>query len=1330
MDSQEVGVWLEECLEAAAASEQPDWASEDSEEARKNYCSTRDGLCSELSSLLQDAVEMKWPFVPEKWQYKTDVSSQDKTNLTDLISRHLPQLLAHLKASILAWEAREALAVIFLVDRLLYWSDESQRLLSITKRLHRRQPGAPVAPQLVLRQGKLQKAEFILSSLIINNGATGSWTYRSDSDKLLVQAVCIQVRGLVLQKLGLWLEAAELIWASLIGYFALPQPDKKGIGTSLGVFANILVSMNDEDFEALQKNPDIDLSLLGDHRRHRLLAAAEAAKMAVVFSQYASLYVLTNVVAQGTCLLSYSFSLACGAEAQRRHFLLQAKQAFEIGLLTKAEGELVASKQELHTFLKAAYSLAVVHRWLRLTPDTELRGAEATCREALSGLYDYCRADARERDGLAAGVMSRVAKVRRALRVEPQPNSNQGSFIPDFYRKGAEERPAAFTSAGFFHLMSRFRKYHESICESTGAGCTKGGGGGEGRLCITAMWTTASPGAPLTENGKKVTLEMPGDGPELQRSENLSSIGSPPGSTGSYMGSTDRGAIYRPGSGLPRTHRTTTTSSSSSVSGSEAYEVVEANIDTEGSEEDGPVKPLALRRAERGLSGSQASAGGSAPFARRSTEQLAPTETETSYEELEPGALVGPPPPGRQYLLTEGDYRALLAGVCHDCLLKRLQSSETKFKLKEHNKAYSGLHLKFSRATGLWTSRETCVYIGELSDMKGRQRNALWVQFLHQEERLSSYMGKDYQEPKEMQCHLRDVERQMTSQYYVTQFNKKLYEQKITAQIFFLPADLLLILEAGEVVGCVTVEPYMLGDFVKLTNNTWKKNDKFSATEYGVVTANGKGLTYLTDPQIHSTRYPRGPSNFGERGLRFFLDEQHGPECNSVCKGLQLPSLGRRPPTTQNEALGAGANFLYDGMGQRIRLQEMGLLNNKSFTLDALLLYREAAVYVIDQEKRKCTKKPLKDAFHPMEIPTDAVLLGQVVLGSSSSPGEGLLVNTWEGLLPAPGEGKYMSTVTEFGCIPVSSVFHTPDYGWVPMETDNSRTPSGISSGPKQQCTPLHHQAIATQNEALRAGATFLYDGLGQRIRLLEMGLLNNKSFTFDALFLYREAAVYVIDQEKRKCTKSPLKDAFHPIEIPTDAVLLGQVVLGSPTSPGEGLLVNTWEGLLPAPGEGSPPLLTGNFVMTNQNETVGASANFLYDGLGQRIRLQEMGLLNNKSFTLDALFLYREAAVYVIDQEKRKCTKNPLKDAFHPIEIPTDAVLLGQVVLGSSSSPGKYMSTVTEFGCIPVSTVFQTPDYDWVMISEARCLHRATQTLGSHGDRQQQDSIRHLQRS
>lgn len=79
----------------------------------------------------------------------------------------------------------------------------------------------------------------------------GRWVYHSESDRALVQAVSVQVRGMILQKLGeglfyrirlaglfrrranlvaisgLWREAAELILASLVGFYALPKPDKK-----------------------------------------------------------------------------------------------------------------------------------------------------------------------------------------------------------------------------------------------------------------------------------------------------------------------------------------------------------------------------------------------------------------------------------------------------------------------------------------------------------------------------------------------------------------------------------------------------------------------------------------------------------------------------------------------------------------------------------------------------------------------------------------------------------------------------------------------------------------------------------------------------------------------------------------------------------------------------------------------------------------------------------------------------------------------------------------------------------------------------------------------
>ncbi|KAL2079083.1 hypothetical protein ACEWY4_024827 [Coilia grayii] len=106
----------------------------------------------------------------------------------------------------------------------------------------------------------------------------------------------------------------------------------------------------------------------------------------------------------------------------------------------------------------------------------------------------------------------------------------------------------------------------------------------------------------------------------------------------------------------------------------------------------------------------------------------------------------------------------------------------------------------------------------------------------------------------------------------------------------------------------------MLGTFGKLTNNTRKVIKENKAFQYGIafghftyeysygeevvvdlqgwVTEKGEGLTYLTDPQIHTLRKPHNrKSNFHQRGINLFLEEQHGPECNEICKKLCLGKL-------------------------------------------------------------------------------------------------------------------------------------------------------------------------------------------------------------------------------------------------------------------------------------------------------------------------------------------------------------------------------------------------------------------------------------------------------
>lgn len=141
--------------------------------------------------------------------------------------------------------------------------------------------------------------------------------------------------------------------------------------------------------------------------------------------------------------------------------------------------------------------------------------------------------------------------------------------------------------------------------------------------------------------------------------------------------------------------------------------------------------------------------------------------------------------------------------------------------------------------------------------------------------------------------------------------------------------------------------------------------------------------------------------------------------------------------STQNEKAWTYGKYVYDAVGKRMRLFEMGLYENKTFSYDAILLYREGVMYEIHHQDKTCEKKPLKADFYLLGVPKNASLVGQAVVGTSSAPGAGLLVNTWTGETPEFG-GRYIITVTEHGCIPVSTLFHTPDYGWIVLSYFNN----------------------------------------------------------------------------------------------------------------------------------------------------------------------------------------------------------------------------------------------------------------------------------------------------
>ncbi|XP_055290054.1 alpha-protein kinase 1 isoform X5 [Moschus berezovskii] len=1050
-------------------------------------------------------------------------------------------------------------------------------------------------------RGKLLKAEYILSSLISNNGAT-----------------------------GMWYEAAELIWASIVGYLTLPQPDKKGISTSLGILADIFISMSKKDYEKFKNNPDIDLGLLKEFDHH-LLSAAEACKLAAAFSPYTPLFVLTAMNIRGTCLLSYSSSKDC-PPGMKSSYLCEAKEAFEIGLLTKKRDEAVIGKQELHSFLKAAFGLTTVYR--RLSGELEIiRTASQLCSEAMGKLYTFSNSSrSQEREAVSQEIMSVITRVKEQLQVQSFSNLDDKSYVPEGFKHGLE-KPILHGQVDFQKILEAYSQHHTSVCEIFESTCGNNKNKQKGMktgVCITDLKTetknldtmSATEDKPHFEKGMVISssrMEMNSQeklrrvgrrnwagsdafrvsvdedveteaestdhsnsggavlnkslsdsqsssswsklsgyrsstsweevnyhvddmsaGRELSKEEHLvdtqcstalsdeqevngasraehplsselhglslqvpkdDSLESsqcqlhksmplatfPPLNTTGISLASDGGwfkggmqevgnvesrntsahsrpsfcfASWTSDSGWPKNMTTYP-----SIQEEETFETIDEFQEINGDAKDGdeeekreetkrgtgppfkdspcwidPEGKIAERAEdvpvdfhsvmyesldksstvacdsftphwlvqncnsgknghsvkEQGIDPDAATVGeeslllGSADVhamstrgsprlctwkqphiqgaqipnssvSRKTSTPVLSEDYSTTEEANEPGSLLncsqnsslsspwwlkslaissgsseGENPwsflnsSGSSFVSLPGmtkqaileartlqpdDFEKLLAGVRHDWLFQRLEHTGV-FKSSQLHGAHSALLLKYSKKSELWTAQETVVYLGDYLHVtkKGRQRNAFWVHHLHQEETLGRYVGKEYKEQKGLWHHFTDVERQMTAQHYVTEFNKRLYEQKIHTQIFYIPSSVLLILEGKTIKGCVSVEPYMLGEFVKLSNNTKVVKTEYKATEYGLayghfsyefsnhrdvvvdlqgwVTGNGKGLIYLTDPQIHSADQKDVPTNFGKKGIFYFFNNQH-VECNEICRRLSLtrPSI-------------------------------------------------------------------------------------------------------------------------------------------------------------------------------------------------------------------------------------------------------------------------------------------------------------------------------------------------------------------------------------------------------------------------------------------------------
>lgn len=286
--------------------------------------------------------------------------------------------------------------------------------------------------------------------------------------------------------------------------------------------------------------------------------------------------------------------------ALRQSFLLEAQEAFAIGLLTKAESELVASKQELHTFLKAAYSLAITHKWLGAPPAT-VAAATSACLKALAQFYDY-DSDAQNKDSLCAKIMHLIVQVKKLLGVKPFKNSEPGSLIPDGYRN-MDDTLVNFTLEDFARAMQRYKQHHASLCEAINKCKRSGDEMDEPRLCITALGTTED--SLNTAQCPDSSTACPHQKSELCTTIGTDELGSSWQNFSSISGfpvNKTQAVNYGPSIGLQSTNNNASASSTSNGR-SEKFKVVQAGIetlDTEGAEVTSdintPLKPFSVRR--------------------------------------------------------------------------------------------------------------------------------------------------------------------------------------------------------------------------------------------------------------------------------------------------------------------------------------------------------------------------------------------------------------------------------------------------------------------------------------------------------------------------------------------------------------------------------------------------------------------------------------------------------------------------------------------------------------------------------------------------------------
>ncbi|XP_031574980.1 alpha-protein kinase 1-like isoform X2 [Actinia tenebrosa] len=863
-------------------------------------------VSNKLQRLVQDAEENAWPFVPEKWQFIQNVGKEENYNVKELLTSRnihvgfltelqiLQECLYH---AYVEENFKKMAALVLVLDRFLYWQGEGKIAMDIVDHIQSRSPQTAIAPQLVIRRvrfmksnGSLQEAEETLNRLLQAKSRIGQWKYRKEDDFHLVSGVCVQIKGEIQYRLGLWSKGAALLIQSLGFFGSLPQPDKKGLASSYGLLSLCLRNMTVQDYAVLAQT-------FGLFQCHPLLAAYFSGQEAAKMSVYAPMLFLRNICQAGEVLLEFLNLIPDKNEKQ--HLLKIAIEDLKDSIQAHQSYASLTSREQFYLLVCAVYKISLALFQIGSNEDKE-KGMKL--KDLSTELYEhYCSSS--DRVSITKTVIGVVDQCLSLLGLQAfsQDNlANAGEVLVNYFkmRKTMRQRQnTSLSSVGFFDNLVK-----------------------PDVLSVPRV----SKQNQRNQDLKKTVDQCTGTA-EIQEEQQVHQDQALDGTVDRCTGTAEiqeEQQVHQDQTLDGTVDRHTGTAEIQEEQQVHQDQTLDGTVDQcTGTAE---IQEEQQVHQDQTLDGTVDRCTGIAEIQEEQREhQTLPKLPEQSiFQTVDQPAQtnINAMEEGGQEIVVQSlaDEAANLPWKTMEPLTadKRLVGQQKTANVKA-NRVKDGTLWKYDYPSSQWRGQSTMVYIGDQLKLakgkEGKQRDVYTVEFINQDEQLGRYVAKRYRKSKyqTMQQYQNDVLSQMTAKQYVALFNQQLYQKAAGApvgDIQFLPVVLLQLVNSNGQTEIFNAEPYMSGEFIKLTNNTdWinkhRRTDLVLAYSHftyqasdgkliivdiqGWAPLDNQGCTFLTDPQIHSTVYKCfGTGNFGKEGYDNFW-KMHS-ECNQICKMLKL----------------------------------------------------------------------------------------------------------------------------------------------------------------------------------------------------------------------------------------------------------------------------------------------------------------------------------------------------------------------------------------------------------------------------------------------------------